>query len=144
MTKKMVFTPLPVNGFLPAGADAMISPTMAIMTVTNIDTILARIDKLREAEGWTLKELSRRAGIGYDVLRGAKRRGHIPSVDVFAALAGVFGVSIDYIVFGTTNSAADLSQSETALLAQWRSLSDDQRTALIQLIGSMTSTSINQ
>ncbi|MDO4803864.1 MAG: helix-turn-helix transcriptional regulator [Lachnospiraceae bacterium] len=62
--------------------------------------IATRTLQMRDARGWTQKELAKRAGIKRDTLASLETRTCMPSLMTVIGLARVFGITIDYLVFG--------------------------------------------
>ena len=62
--------------------------------------IAARVLQMRNARAWTQEDLADRAGVKRDTIASLETRTYMPSLMTAVKLAGAFGVTIDYLVFG--------------------------------------------
>ena len=73
-----------------------------------------RVRNLREARGWTQRELARRAGIASKSVISYYELGERhPTLDNLVLLAKVFGVSTDYLLLGAEVDTASGASAET-------------------------------
>ncbi len=55
-----------------------------------------RLFQLRDQQGWSIKELARRAGISRTTLSNLERnKGQIPTLATLRRIAGAFGISVE-------------------------------------------------
>lgn len=74
---------------------------------------MLRIRELRDAEGWSLKELERRSGVDRGTIWRVEQGRQSPSVDKAAALAKALGVSLDELHVPEVDSP-DAARAENA------------------------------
>lgn len=93
-------------------------------------------DRLREEieyKGISGKELAAKIGISYSTfLSYIDARGVLPNVETAVKIAEVLGVTVEYLVNGH-DSAAATSSAENKLLAQYRYLSEQNKSNLIKI-----------
>ena len=63
-------------------------------------SVWARIDHLRSRDGMSQRELSIRANRSPTTLSCIRSHGRVPSMDVLKSIADVYGVSLDYLIYG--------------------------------------------
>ena len=108
-----------------------------IMPAIAADSVLRHalgqhIKDLRKSHGWTMKELASKIGIGTTHLNKYEAGIHAPPVEKLAQLAGLFGVSVDYLITGQQPDNRPITS--LPLLERFRALetvpSDDQTTVV--------------
>jgi len=63
-----------------------------------METFGARLKRIREKRGWTLRELAERSGVPYETIYRCERGTHQePRVSIAAHLARALGVSLDVL-----------------------------------------------
>lgn len=82
-----------------------------------------RIRKLRERKGWTQQILGKRLGKKTSTISAYETNAKLPSTDCLIAMAELFGVSLDTLVYG-----------EQADLISLCALSEEQRSAVYSLV----------
>jgi transcriptional regulator with XRE-family HTH domain len=116
---------------------------IAGMPALSVDPVLraavgARIKELRKQRGWTMKELAAKLGILHTHLAKYEAGLHAPPLEKFVQLAGLFGVSVDYLITGRQADARPIQSIH--LLERFRALeaapADDQ-TAVAHVIDAM-------
>ena len=75
-----------------------------------------RIGALRRKLGLSQAELARRLGISPSAMGMYEQGRREPSVDTLAAIAGIFGVSIDFLVTGKPTSLQEQQAMNDMLL----------------------------
>ncbi len=68
-------------------------------------TLGQRIKQLRRAKDWSQEQLGDKIDIHIQTIARYEKDAMIPTATVLKKLAEAFGVSIDYLVFGDTDSA---------------------------------------
>lgn len=63
----------------------------------NESPFVVRLVTLMNEQGWTYRSFADKVGISWSAVLGYTRRGQSPSVDIFAAMAEVLGVSMKYL-----------------------------------------------
>ena len=76
----------------------------------------ARIAALRRDAGWSQAELGKRLQVSASAVGMYEQGRREPSVEILAALAEIFGVSIDYLVTGRPGSEPEQQTVEKLLL----------------------------
>jgi transcriptional regulator with XRE-family HTH domain len=89
-----------------------------------------RILRLRQAKGWSRRELARRLGVSQERLGYWERGEHAPSLAALAALREALGVPIDELVIGDRAPAAAAGLSRERRLAALSHLA-----AVMKLVG---------
>ncbi len=75
-----------------------------------------RIAALRQAAGWSQAELAQRLKISPSAVGMYEQGRREPAVEILAALAKLFGVSIDYLVTGNPDTYQDRQAFSSSLL----------------------------
>lgn len=95
--------------------------------------ILARIKQVKKAANMTNEELSKSSGIPFGtinkILSGDTQEPKLPAL---MAIASALGTSVDYLVYGASNSASVIQKikpEEEQLLADYRDASEEIRGA---------------
>jgi transcriptional regulator with XRE-family HTH domain len=68
--------------------------------------ISRRLRELREAKGWSARELARRARVAPSIITTAERGEHIPRVENLLKLASALDVSVGELVEGSIHPSA--------------------------------------
>lgn len=91
------------------------------------------IQALRKREKLRQAELGEKLGIGVSSISMWEAEKRAPSIENFMALAELFGVSVDYILFGKSEGR-ELSKDESEMLDLYSSLSDTQKSEIKGII----------
>ena len=100
-------------------------------------TLGQRIQELRKKANLSQSELATKIDVSYPQMSRYEIKEVQPPADVLKRLADVFGVSIDYIVNGSSGQKAQESLGDAELLSQFREveqMNDDDRGTIKKLI----------
>lgn len=78
---------------------------------------------LREGKGWTQQTLGKKLGKKTSTISAYETNAKLPSVDCLIEMAEVFGVSVDFLLYG-----------ENADLVSLHALDPEQKTAVAELL----------
>jgi transcriptional regulator with XRE-family HTH domain len=81
------------------------------------------------------KELAEKIGLRRPSISDWKKKRTYPYADIAVEIAGILGVSVEYLLTGKDKEG--FSQNERALVLDYRSLSDDNKRNIKALIDSM-------
>jgi transcriptional regulator with XRE-family HTH domain len=81
-----------------------------------------RLKKTRTEKGFSKNELGKLAEIHHVQIGRYENKGSLPSVDVLAKIANALGVSIEYLLNGTSNNLAENTLSDKELLNQFKTV----------------------
>ncbi|MBO5287534.1 MAG: helix-turn-helix transcriptional regulator [Clostridia bacterium] len=95
-----------------------------------MDYCLLRINELLEEYGWTMYQLSKKAGIPQSTLSNLFIRNNAPTIPTLEKLCDAFGITLGEFFSKKT----DLGKEESELLSHWKRLSSEAREALLKLI----------
>lgn len=84
-----------------------------------------RIKLLRQRNGETQEKLSEKLGISLSMLKQVESGRKGVSIELLILLASHFGVSMDYIILGSTTRKADIKSQLHDLISQLRALEDE-------------------
>jgi transcriptional regulator with XRE-family HTH domain len=107
------------------------------------ETIIERVTQLAELKGKKVTVATTEAGVGKNFIDNIKGRGDVkgsvPSVEKLLALAHYFDVSVDYLV-GNAEKSAPIPKggAQSEFLNLLDSLSDDDQSAIMQMLRSLT------
>lgn len=111
-------------------------PELDLMQDKEVRTAFgARVKALRKQRGWTQKELAAKLGVRPAHLNKYESGLHAPPIEKLAELAGILGVSLDYLVTG--DPAEGVPLHNTRLLDRFRKLQDfaaDDQETVIKLV----------
>ena len=94
--------------------------------------ILDRIRHLQEERNWSVYHLSLESGITQSTLNNMFKRGTDPSIRTLSALCEAFGITL--ADFFSEEGRTEISQSERALLMEYRKLSSKEKAAVSNLV----------
>ncbi len=94
---------------------------------------IEKIEKLRKERGWTVYKLALEAGVTQSTLATMYQRNTPPKIETLQALCDAFGVSLAQF-FLDEEQLEIINQEEKELLTLYRTLSEEKRKALLQLI----------
>lgn len=104
-----------------------------------------RIRGLRNAHGWSQRDLARRAGLASKAVISSYELGdRYPSYETLLRLATVFKVTTDYLLLGDDNSSTmddvskEVHRGDTYIRIKAGTLTDDQINAILALVTSLT------
>jgi transcriptional regulator with XRE-family HTH domain len=95
--------------------------------------IISKIEKLRIERGWSEYELSQQSLITQSTLASYKQRNTPPKIETLQALCDAFGITLAQF-FLEDEQVEIVSDTEKELLTIFRSLPDNKKQALINLI----------
>lgn len=95
---------------------------------------LERIQELLNERGWSMYQLSQRAGIPQSTLSNLFIRYNAPTIPTLEKICSAFGISLSEF-FRDTSS--EISSDEERILAEWHKLSPKGKDALITLLSEM-------
>ena len=91
--------------------------------------IIARIQNLCDARGWTIYRLARQSGITYSTLCTMLHKATAPSLPTLAKICRGFDITLSEF-FDSENDWATLSEDQKKHLHQWSSLSKTDQQAI--------------
>jgi transcriptional regulator with XRE-family HTH domain len=92
-------------------------------------------ESLLKDKSLSQKELAEKIGLRRPSISDWKKKGTYPYADVAVEMAGILGVSVEYLITGKDNEG--FSQNERDLVIDFRSLSGDNKRNVRALIDSM-------
>ena len=95
--------------------------------------VLEKIKRLQKAHGYTVAELSKKAGIAPTTLHGLYKRGNVPTVPTLAALCGAFGITLAQF-FAESDASPGLTPDQVRLLELWGAVSEAQKDIFLALL----------
>jgi len=95
------------------------------------------LESLLKDKSLSQKELAKKIGLRRPSISDWKKKGTYPYADVAIEIAGILGVSVEYLLTG--KNADGFSQNERDLVLDYRSLSGDNKRNVRALIDSMLS-----
>lgn len=90
-----------ISGLTPLAAEPDVSdpaPTSPAQFDGGAPAIGAKIAALRRERGWSLQELSRRAGVSPAAIHKIEKKGMTPTITSLMKIAGALGRSVSYII----------------------------------------------
>ena len=94
--------------------------------------VVARIKELMEKKYWTSYELSAQTGISTNAIYDWFKAGAVPSLGNIEKICEAMGITLEQFFCG--DEAYNLSPEERELLSSWFSLSEFERSAVMNLI----------
>ena len=95
--------------------------------------IISKIEKLRVERGWSEYELAQQSLITQSTLASYKQRKTPPKIETLQALCDAFGISLAQF-FLEDEQVEIVSYNEKELLSIYRSLPENKKQALLNLI----------
>lgn len=92
--------------------------------------IIARIEELRKARGWSINYLAMEAMITQSTLNNIFSRGSEPKVSTLRAICDAFGITLSEFFAEPRQENAD----DVELIARVRALPQEQKSALLTLL----------
>lgn len=90
-----------------------------------------RLKELRKANGYTIEQFAKKAGIAKSSVGYYENAKRLPDVEILTRIADVLNVSADYLI-GKTNTAAQKGKMKT--VCDFTGLSDNAAEYLVQLV----------
>lgn len=97
------------------------------------ENLFNRVEEIRNAKGWTIYELAKRAGISEASIHNWRDRKSSPSLYLLESISDAFGISILQL-FVNEEEIAALTEEQQSLVKRWTSLKDHQKRALLEMI----------
>lgn len=91
--------------------------------------VLDRIEKLRKEKGWSINYLAMESGLTQSTLNNLYSRNAEPKISTLRAICGAFGISL--------SDFFKEEENDDELIRKVKALSQDNKTALLQLLNSM-------
>ncbi|MDL2218658.1 helix-turn-helix transcriptional regulator [Christensenellaceae bacterium OttesenSCG-928-M15] len=95
--------------------------------------VIKRIIQLQEDRGWSIYQLAKEAELSQNTVRNMFKRGTAPSIATLEALCRAFKINLSQF-FADDGDLIQLTKDQRAMLETWNTLSDEQKTALLELI----------
>ena len=92
-----------------------------------------KINRMCEARGWTLYQLSDRTEIPYSTLNSAINRNAAPKIDTLQRICDAFGISLAQF-FMEDEQLEILSSEEKKLVTLFRKLTENKQRAIIEIL----------
>ena len=90
--------------------------------------VIARIQELCNARGWTYYRLAKESGITYSTLSTMLNKENMPSIPTLEKLCKGFGISLCQF-FSDYNGWAALREDQKLYIAQWEQLDEKSKIA---------------
>jgi len=100
-------------------------------------TLGDRLQQLRKTAGYTQSEFGRKIEVSHTQVTRYEK-GTLPPADVLDRMAGVFGVSIDFLVRGDKDHYVNTTLNDTELMNQYKeiaTLPKEEKTVVLKFIG---------
>ena len=98
--------------------------------------ILEHIKQLRDSRGWSNYRLAKEAKISEGSLNNLFRLNNQPTIPTLEALCAGFGITLSQF-FAESDEAVVLNTEQKEMLEMWNTLTQDQKTALLELLRKM-------
>ena len=98
--------------------------------------VLTTITEWRLARGWSEYELAERSGLPQSTISSWYRKKMVPTLPSLEKICAAFDTTLSQL-FAQEGEPVVLTESQHALLKQWARLSEEQRQAVLALIGLM-------
>ena len=97
--------------------------------------VIARIEELMKARGWSVYELARRSGLPQSTLSNLFNRRNLPTISTLEQVCGTLGIPLaEFFAGAETPPEEELTRE---LLRLWKPLNPAQKLALVELLRSM-------
>lgn len=94
--------------------------------------VLNRLKELQQQRGWSEYKIAKEAGLSPNTVSNIYRRGNTPSVVTLEAICKAFNITMAQ--FFAEGDLVELTPELRRLVDSWAVLSDEQKTALWQII----------
>ena len=95
-----------------------------------------RIKELMEERGWTEYRLAKEANLSHSTVSKMFNRNNAPTLPTIEAVCRAFGLTLVQF-FSEGDSPAELTEEQRNLFANWSTMTDEQKKALLQLMNTM-------
>jgi len=95
--------------------------------------VLERIGQLRDERNWSNYKLSQVSGVSQTTLRNMFSRNTLPGIATLEAICVGFGMTLAQF-FADGDEPVPLTDEQHEMLKTWGTLTDEQKTAFIQLM----------
>ena len=94
--------------------------------------ILGRLIELQQQRGWSDYKIAKEAGLSPNTVSNIYRRNNVPSLVTLEALCKAFGITMAQ--FFAEGNLIELTQEQRKLFDKWASLTEDQKSAIWQIL----------
>ena len=94
-----------------------------------------RLKNLLSERGWTEYRLAKNSGLSESTIINIFKRNTVPSIATLEAICNGFGITLSQ--FFADGDMIDLTPDTKELFQNWRSLTQEQKAAVLQLIKTM-------
>ena len=94
--------------------------------------ILERLRELQQQYGWSDYKIAKEAGISPNTVSNIYRRNNVPRIETLELLCNAFGITMSQ--FFADNDLLEVTPELKDLFEKWSSLSDEQKSALWQIM----------
>ena len=98
--------------------------------------LFGKVDRLRQAKGWNMYQLSLQAGVSHNTLYKWRNRNTKPTVDVLEAICDAFQISLAQL-FSNDTSADELPAENKKLLEYWSTLNRRQKQVIWDMLDTL-------
>jgi transcriptional regulator with XRE-family HTH domain len=98
--------------------------------------ILEHIKQLRDNRSWSNYRLAKEAKISEGSLNNLFRLNNQPTIPTLEAICAGFGITLSQF-FAESGDAVVLNAEQKEMLEMWNTLTQDQKTALLELLRKM-------
>jgi len=95
-----------------------------------------RIRQMMEERGWTDYRLAKKANISHSTVTNMFNRNNAPTLPTLEAVCGAFGITLAQF-FADESDMAQLTDEQRTLFARWSSLTERQKSLLLDLMKTM-------
>ena len=94
--------------------------------------ILERLRELQQQYGWSDYKIAKEAGRSPNTVSNIYRRNNVPRIETLELLCDAFGITMSQ--FFADNDLLEVTPELKDLFEKWSSLSDEQKSALWQIM----------
>lgn len=94
--------------------------------------ILKKLEELLKEKGWSRYRLSKESGLAEETLTNIFKRGTLPSLATLQAICNGFRITLSQ--FFAENEMVELSDELNELFNEWKYLSPEQKSAILNVI----------
>lgn len=95
-----------------------------------------RIRQLMEEQNWTDYRLAKESGLSHSTVTNMFNRNNAPTLPTLEAICKAFGITLAQF-FSESNEPNSLTKEQQKLFSRWNSLTEKQRTLLLDLMSTM-------
>lgn len=96
---------------------------------------LGRLKELREAKGWSVYKLAKRSGIPQSSIATWYGKNLCPPIDKLEIICNTLGISLSEF-FSNEHQMIEATDETYQIIEQWLSLSQRQKSSILELISS--------